>query len=229
MTISEAVVDLKNLIGPAGKGSEVSDGDLIEWIIEAIYDVADEIIEVNPDFFIKTVTTAAIVNQVEYALPSDFANLVLLEINYGDGWVTCSKIQNLSQITYASDTTYNSYTQADPRYYLSGSNIGILPAPLATLADSIKIRYSYLPAEATLLGTSEIPLPIQLHRKLKYLARCNYMTQDDQHTSSAQMRERYMSDIRIKIDRLCSRNSDQPESVVVTGGYDLYSGEVTAI
>lgn len=222
MTIAEAVVDVKNMIGPAGKGSEVGDAGLAIWIQEALDDVVSMINDYNPDFFNKTVTTSAIADQLEYDLPSDFQKVVFVEVDYGAGWKKASPMTVVNQINVPS--TPSGYSEGEPFYVISGDTIRIVPAFTETGSNNIKIRYSYLPDEID--NTTEIPLPRQLQRKLKYLvAYPNVLDQNDEHVSADRMRIRAERQIISMIEDLCTRDVSEPKSVIITDGGDMYDSE----
>jgi hypothetical protein len=225
MTLSEMVIDLKNMIGPAGRGSEVENSGLKVWLQEAYADTVDLITSVNPDYFVKVSTTSALQNQSEYALPSDFEKAIAVNINYSgdtDGWVTVVPLQNINLIpTYSSSDSR--FTTAAPRYYLLGNVIGVLPAPTAAGDNNIKIVYSCLKAE---LGDNSSPaLPRRFHYKLKYLAYANYLDQNDEHVAAERMRMRFETDVLRHAESLAKRNVDVPDSVLITDGADMYTTE----
>lgn len=225
MTLAEMVIDLKNMIGPAGRGAEVDNAGLKVWLQEAYADAVDLITSVNPDYFIKVSTTSSLAGQSEYALPTDFEKSVAVNVNYSgdsDGWVTVVPLQNINLIpTYSSSDSR--FTTAAPRYYLLGNLIGVLPAPDSAGDNNIKIVYSCLKPE---LGDTDTPsLPRRFHYKLKYLAYANYLDQNDEHVAAERMRMRFETDVLKHAESLAKRNVDQPNSVLITDGADMYDSE----
>lgn len=214
------------MVGPAGKGSEVSNSGIGVWLQEAYEDVVDEILRNRPDYFTKTATTSSIQNQAEYSLPSDFVKIQQVEVDYaGTGsWVKVAPLQNIGLMKSYSRTD-NGYTTAEPKYYLLGNKIGLQPIPTASVANCIKIIYSYLVPE---IGDTEEPsLPRGLQRKLKYLAYANYLDQNDEHVAAERMRLRFEAAVDKFIDNIMERNVDVPPSVVITQGADLYTYDQT--
>lgn len=222
MTLAELTTDFKNMIGPAGKGSEVSDTGIGIWLQEAYEDVVDEINRVAPTYFTKVVTTSLIINQKEYALPTDFVKMTQVEIDYlTDGnWVKAAPLPNIGQMPTYSRTD-SGYSTATPVYYLQGSKIGLQPIPAQSGDNNMKIIYSYLIPE--LSGSTQPSIPRGLQRKLKYLAYANYLDQNDEHVAAERMRVRFEVSIQKFMDNFIINSEDGSQSVLVTHGSDFYS------
>lgn len=225
MTKAQLLADLKNMIGPAGKGSEVGDVGLTYSLNEAYMVVVSKITETMPDFFNKAVTASSIASQDEYALPSDFEKMVLCSISYdGTTWVRALPLNNIGQATDLTNTNSTNFDQSQPFYYLSAQRIGFLPGFTATISNNIKIWYSYVPTELSL--DEDVPaIPLRMQYQLKYLAYANYLDQNDEHAAAERMRQRFDVNIEMLVTQLSDRQVDQPRSVEVSGGDDWYNSQ----
>ncbi len=224
MQKAQLLADFKNLIGPAGKGSEVGDVGLTYWLNEAYMVVVSKIIEVMPDYFNKKVTASSIAGQDEYELPSDFEKMVMCSISYdGSTYVRALPLNNIGQATDLTGNTGN-FDQGQPFYYLSGQQIGFLPGFSTTLSNNIKIWYSYVPIELTL--DADVPaIPLRLQYQLKYMAYANYLDQNDEHSAAEKMRQRFDVNTTMLVTQLSDRVVDSPKTVEVSGGSDLYANQ----
>jgi hypothetical protein len=220
MTLAELIIDFKNMVGPAGKGSEVSDSGIGTWLQEAYEDVVDEILRVRPDYFTKVVTTSTIAGQTEYALPSDFVKLIQVELNNDGRWVKVRPLQNIGMMPTYSNSD-NGYSTSEPKYYMIGNSIGLQPVPTSSGDNNLKVLYSYLVPEIE--DTGEPSIPRGLQRKLKYLAYANYLDQNDEHVAAERMRVRFEMAVNKFLDNIVVRNEDEPANVILTEGSDLYS------
>jgi hypothetical protein len=219
MTTAQIVSDLKDLIGP---GIDVSDAGLKNWVNDAYFYVCDAITQINPHFFAKSALTSTMASQQEYALPSDFDKLLIANIDYGSGWVRALPLKNAGDIGVLADSTTmtQGYDQSQPYYYILGNNIGFMPVPETTTSNKIRLWYSYIPSE---LDDADSPLiPTKYHRYLKYFSYANYLDQDDEHVAAERLRQRYDVIIERIATAMEHRDEDQPRSVEITHGQDLY-------
>lgn len=224
MTKAALIKDLKNMIGPAGKGSEVDDTGLTYWINEAYMLVVGKLIDKNPDHFTKQVSTSSIAGQGEYALPDDFEKMILASVSYdGTSYVRAQALNNIGQATtVANNNLAGDFSQASPFYYLTGNEIGFLPVFDTTLSNNIKIWTSYTPGE--MVDDSDTPdLPARLQYALKYWAYANYLDQNDEHSAAERMRQRFDVTTEMVIDQMAERVVDEPRTVQVLDNTDLYS------
>lgn len=226
MTKASLIADMKSMIGPAGKGSEVGDIGLTYWLNEAYMIIVSKIIETIPDYFNKKVTASSVANQDEYILPTDFEKIVLSSVSYdGVTWVRALPLNNIGQATSITNNNSTDFDQGQPFYYISGQNIGFLPEFTSTISNNIKIWYSYIPTELSL--DEDVPaIPLRLQYQLKYLAYANYLDQNDEHAAAERMRQRFDANVETLVSQLADRQADQPRSVEINGGEDLYVSQV---
>lgn len=217
MTFAQLLVDLKNIIGP---GVEVNDAGLKTWINDAYLTMVDEIHTAVPDFFAKTATTATVADQQEYALPSDFDKMIMVNIQFSDTWQRALPMPNINHIPIVASGNTHGFSTGEPYYYILGDNYGFAPIPTAS-GQSIKLWYTYTPAEMS--SDSDSPdLPNKYHHIIKLGAYANYLDMDEEHVAAERMRNRF--DLRVfnMVEQLAERQVDEPKSVIITQNQDLY-------
>lgn len=220
MTRSEIVQDLLNLIGP---GPEITGQGLINWINEAYLYMIDEIQKVNPNYFNKKQTTDLIANQTEYALPSDADEVTMVNVNYGDGWRRALPLQDgINQVPVFNDTTSSQgFISSDPKYYVRDRKLGILPAPATSYTGGIELWHVYDPNPMT-ADSDEPELPVKYHYLIKQGAYSNHLHEDDQHGAADNAWTRFEKRVADMVESLTSDQTDEPKSILITGGTDLY-------
>lgn len=214
MTKAELLVDLKNMIGPAGKGTEVQNPGLTSWINDAYDETVALINDTIPDYFTKRVTASSVASQQEYELPSNFEKMVSVSITYdGTNWVRALPLNNIGQ-SDVQQSAINNFDVSQPFYYIYKNKIGFEPTPSVTLSNSIKIWYAYQP---TLLvnDEDEPDLPRRLQAILKYSAYANYLDQNDEHVAAERMRQRFDAKLERLVDQLSEQQVDQPRTVEI--------------
>lgn len=217
---------MKNLIGPAGKGSEVGDAGLGVWLNDAYFQIVAEINDVIPDYFTKKSTTDLIDSQKEYELPSDFDTLLLCSVSFdGTNFYKATPLNNLSQDSQLTTNQSIEFQQNMPFYYISNNYIGIAPTPSSTVTNSLIIWYTYTPS--SLDEDSDVPaIPEKLQRILKYSMYANYLDQNDEHAAAEVMRRRFDSMAEKIILSMSRQQIDQPRTVeVVEDDMGLYVGD----
>lgn len=219
MTKSELIIDLKNLIGP---GIEVDDSGLTTWVNDAYLQIIDAVSEANPDYFAKAATADTEDARQEYPLPDDFERALMVNIQIDGTWRRCRPLGTINDVAVHADTTsLQGYTWADPRYYILGSNIGFLPIPDETSNENIKLWYVYTPTELD-ANSDEPAFPKKYHHMIKLGAYANYLDQDDEHVAAENMRRRFDRRIEQMVDSMSSNQLDEPKSIMITNGTDLY-------
>lgn len=224
MTRAELITDLKNMIGP---GVEVQDTGLSTWINDAYMQLVDEIIKVNPDYFVKSSTTSTVADQQEYDLPSDWEKIIMVNMQIDGTWKRVlpmgdADIRHIP--THSNTTSSQGFSNADPQYYIIGDNLGIMPIPDTTLAGALKIWYSYTPTELT-TDQTEPAVPARYHHILKYGAYANYLDQDEEHVAAEMMRRRFDALVQRAIENLQDKQTDEVKSVTITQNADMYSDD----
>ena len=219
MTKAQIIADLKKLIGP---GCEVDDSSLGVWVNDAYMQMVDEVGKAIPDFFTKSATTSSVTSQQEYALPSDFEKILMVNIQIDNEWHRVLPMPNINYIPIQARTdSGQGFTWSNARYYVIGSNIGFMPIPDETTSNNIKVWYVYTPTEMD-DDTDEPALPDKYHHYLKYGAYATYLDQDDEHAAAERMRIRFDQLIDRMVENLSQRQVDEPKSVEITHGQDLY-------
>lgn len=215
MTKANLIKDLKQMIGPAGKGSEVQDPGLAVWLNDAYMIAVASITETIPDYFTKLVTASSVASQGEYALPTDFEKVVMASVTYdGVNWVRVLPLNNIGQALDIQQTTSSNFNVSLPFYYIYKKIIGFLPIFSTTSSNVIKIWYSYVPEEMD-LDTDEPDLPKRFQSILKYYAYANYLDQNDEHTAAERMRQRFDVQLERMVTQLADQQVDQPKSVEI--------------
>ena len=224
MNFATLITDMKQMIGPAGKGSEVSNSGLGLWLNDAYDMVKSLIIDVIPDYFTKQTSTASIASQQEYELPTDFEKMVQVSVTYdGTNYVKATPLNNLNQ-SDISQSAVDSFNVASPFYYIYKNKIGLEPTPTITADDAVKVWYSYTPAELN-EDTDEPDLPRRFQSILKFWAYANYLDQNDEHTAAERMRVRFDVQLERLVQQLAEQQVDQPKTVEITDNQDLYVGD----
>jgi hypothetical protein len=215
------ITDLKALIG---QGNDVGNSDLIAWINDAYMQAIDEVIKVQPDFFNKSAMTDTVNGQREYNLPSDWTKITTVNILQNGQWTKVTPMGDADKrfVPVLADTDNQGFSSSDPKYYIYGQKIGIIPTPVGTTANAIKIWYSYTPGTLD-LDTDEPDLPEQYHRILKYLAYANFLDRDDEHVAAERMRNRFDALVQRMVETISEPQQDEVRRVERTQNKDLYS------
>lgn len=215
MNKAQLVTDFKNMIGPAGKGSEVSDPGITVWLNGAKDRVATAIQETLPDFYNKKVTASSVASQGEYSLPSDFSKVTLVSVSYdGTTYVRALPLNNIGQAQDVQQNASILFTVDSPFYYISGDLIGFQPVFSSTLSNNIKLWYAYDPADMS-DDSDEPDIPKKFHNILKYWAYANYLDQNDEHAAAERMRLRFDDMVERSVQQLADRQVDLPRTVEV--------------
>lgn len=219
MTRAAIIQDLKTLIGP---GIEVDDAGLAVWINDAYMQMVDQVKQVNPDFYTKASTTSSVAGQGEYALPTDFEQVLMATIKLEGVWQRAVPIATINEVPNLSQSdAFQGFMISTPGYYIIGDQIGFLPVPEETTSNSIKLWYTYTPQELDEDG-DEPALPKKFHHILKYGAYATYLDQDDEHVAAERMRQRFEARIFQMLESMATNQLDEPKSVTVTSGQELY-------
>lgn len=210
------IIDFKNMIGPAGKGSEVDNIGITSWLNEAKDRVVSAIQDVLPDYFNKKVTTSSIAGQNEYALPSDCEKITMVSVSYdGTTYVRALPLNNIGQAVDVQQNASIIFTVDSPFYYISGNLIGFQPSFSSTLDNNIKLWYSYNPIDIA-EDTDQPDIPKKFHSILKYWGYGNYLDQNDEHGAAERMRIRFDEMVDRGVQQLADRQVDMPKTVEVS-------------
>lgn len=216
MTRAEIIADLKVMIG---NGIEVSDGQLYQWVNDGYAQLIDEAMSINPDYFIKTATISTTTTANEYSLPADWEKISMVSVLISG---TNYRLKPVDGVGFDANVLNNtSYTLSDPRYYLIGNKIGLLPIPSEVGTNNMTIWYVYTPAELT--TDQAIPaIPSRYHGIIKYWAYANYLDRDDDHVAAERMRQRFDS-IKDKMsDNMFGTQNEDTRSVTIVNNRDYF-------
>jgi len=218
MTLVDILNDLKAKIGP---GNYATDSQLISWINDSYLYMCDQIVQDIPDYFTTSDSTDLIANQFEYWLPSTCERIVMVNVNYNGTWRHPQPLLNIGQIpTLADITQMPVYTEVNPVYYITGNKIGILPYPVVTEADGLKLWFIQTP---TALTANDTPVfNLKYHGIIKQLAYADYLDLDDQHQAAEIIRNRAEQRIEEMVETLSERQIDQPKAIEVVVDTSLY-------
>lgn len=222
MTHAQLIKDLKKMIGP---GIEVDDGGLTVWINDAYMHVIDEIQKVNPDYFTKSASTDLVAEQQEYDLPEDYDRVTMVNVKYDGAWQRALPFDAINSVPVISRSdSLQGFTRDKPYYYIVGDNIGFMPIPGETVTNGLKLWYVYTPTELE-NDADEPAIPRKYHHILKYGAYANYLDQDDEHVAAERLRQRFDDRVNLMVESISQNQVDDPKSVLVTSGLDLYYDE----
>lgn len=207
------------MIGPA---VEVDSSGLSTWLNDAYMFAVDELVKANPDYFTKAATASTVTDQQEYDLPTDFEKAIKCEIQIDGIWKNVKPLQNFNGVPVISQTdSSQGFDWGQPYYYIIGDNIGFMPIPDETTSNNIKLWYQYTPEE--LEEDSDAPvIPAKYHHIIKYGAYANYLDQDDEHVAAENMRRRFERRVEQMVENLYQNQANEPRSVEITHGTDLY-------
>ena len=224
ITKAQIITDLKAMIGT---GCEVSDGLLGTWVNDYYMQIVDEIVKVKPDYFVKSSTTSLVSGQQEYDLPDDFEKVAMVNMEIDGVWKRVLPMgdADIRHIPTHSDTTSSQgFSTAEPRYYIIGDNIGIMPIPSETTASALKVWYAYTPTAMSLDADSPA-FPSKYHYMIKYGAYANYLDQDDEHVAAERMRIRFDTLVQRMMENMQDKQIDEVKSVEISQNQDMYSDD----
>lgn len=222
MDRAEIVADLKNMIGP---GVEVGDAGLATWVNDAYMQMVGQVIESNPDYFVKVATTSIVADQREYDLPSDFEKMVMVNAKYSGEWKRVRPMGNVDirwVSKHADTTSASGISEAEPQYYIFGDNIGLMPIPSTSYSDALKIWYVYTPVELT-DDEDEPAIPARYHHIIKYGAYASYLDQDEEHVAAERMRQRFDTLTTRMAESIADKQVDETRSVEIVSNIDMYA------
>lgn len=179
----------------------------------ALRELQKAMITANKQYFTKTVSTPLVINQANYALPSDFLQVVRLEyVVAGSG--DTSSTQAILPATPNQKDTFLQVTGNPQFYTFSKNNITLQPVPNST--QSLWLTYSYLVADMT--ADSDVPdAPEQFQEYIAVLAARDCFLKDGRPLAPIESKMGEYRNVMKQISE--QRNIDKPRMVVSTGGY----------
>jgi len=181
----------------------------------ALRELQKALITANKQYYAKVVSTPLVVNQANYALPSDFLQLVRLEYVVSGSGDTA----NTQVILPATPNQRDTYLQVtgNPQFYtFIKNNLLLQPVPQGT--QSLRLTYSYLVADMT--SDSDTPdAPTQFQEYIAVLAARDCFLKDGRSLAPIESK---MGEYKTTLKQISEqRNIDKPRMVVTTqgGGY----------
>jgi len=218
MTLTDLLKDLKGRIGP---GNIATDDVLLGWLNEAYMYMVDQIIQDNPAYF----TTADVTNlnsgQWEYFMPPNASQVKLVYANFTGTWRRLTPLQDIGDVPNMVDPTQlPQYTEVNPKYYITGGKVGVLPVPTQTTTKGLKIWFIYIPTE---MGANDSPaFNSKFHRLISLGAYANYLDLDDQHGPAETKLQRFEQRVQEMVDSIAEDQIDEPKSIEIYEGQGLY-------
>lgn len=171
-------------------------------------------ITANKQFCTKTVKTSLVNGQANYALPSDFIQIVRLEYVTSGSGDTATTAVILPKTPNQKDA-YGQYSGNPQFYTFNKNNITLSPVPQST--QELWLTYSYMVADMS--SDSQSPdLPEQFHEYIAVIATRDCFLKDGRALAPIQVKlDDYKNTMRQIAEQ---RNVDVPRMVVTTGrGY----------
>ena len=170
-------------------------------------------LKANKQYSAKVVSTPLVNGQANYALPSDFIQLIRLEyVTSGSGDTAAT--QDILPATPNQRETYLQQT-GEPKFYtFIKTNLLLQPVPNGT--QSLRLTYSYMVADMT--SDADVPdLPVQFHEFIPVLAARDSFLKDGRSIAPVEVK---LKEYKETMDSIAQqRNIDKPRMVVQTQGY----------
>lgn len=222
MTPAQALTRVRYLIKES-TASFWADAELYNYMSDAEQEVFNLIMEEDEGFFQTTNSTIDYVDGTqEYALPSDCVKVVLVERTDVDPDKTLHPIRMQDKLQYepasGAFTTDGDYEY----YYISGTNIGIVPTPDENATNNLKIYYIASPAVVS-SGSSAFTVPdaYGAHRLICIKTAITAKLKGDEPVTDLRTVEARL-EARLKTS-LVSRQTQEPHYVnyIADSGYDI--------
>lgn len=179
----------------------------------AMRELQKALITANKQYYAKVVSTPLVNGQANYALPSDFLQIVRLEYvvsGSGDTAVT----QNLLPATPNQKDNYLQVSGNPQFYTFIKNNILLQPVPQDT--QSLRLTYSYMVADMSADGDTP-DAPAQYQEYIAVLAARDCFLKDGRPLGPIESKMGEYRNVMKQISE--QRNVDKPRMVVNTGGY----------
>lgn len=192
MITSDVFIRVKRSFGDES-AVQVTEADITRWINDA----QREIVMHNEAVLEKTTLIDTVLDQDQYAFPTDL--LILRSLRYKD-----DDMQSYARLDFHNLQEFDSYINGwDGTFY--GSNrpmiyttyereIFLFPRPNRTTTDGLKILYSKTPVDVS-DGLDPLDVPLEYHNAIvKYCLTKAYELDEDLESSSAQFAQ-FQSDV----------------------------------
>lgn len=170
------------------------------------------LISANKEYYTKCVKTNLVAGQAAYALPSDFMQVIRLEmVTSGSGDTALTR--SIDPITpNQRDILLNQ--SGDPQFYWFDKN-NIVMTPVPNVAREIRLTYSYMIADMT-DDADEPDAPEQFHEYIAVLCARDGFLKDGRPLAPIESKMGEYKDLLKSIAN--QRNMDSPRMITATSG-----------
>lgn len=211
MTVGEIKTYVSYLVDDLQFGYFTST-QLDRFINQAQIEVQKKLIRAGFTWYLKIdATLVSVVNQADYALPTDFLEINRLEYvtnpGVSESRITLNSIDGLSELDYFVE--YNGQPRA---FYLKKNNITLVPKP-DTAGIYLRIYYNYQIANNTV--DADVPdIPTEFHEYLAHLVAIKCFIKDGREYS---LLAAYTQEVEKNLLMMAtSRLQDKPRMVICT-------------
>ena len=214
MTLQEIRNDVLARIGP---DHEITNAQIDTFINEGYNHVISKIVDDCQDYFGDTETIATDVGTQEYTPTNEFITIRFVDYNPGDGLWRRATFIPLNEIKSLQDTTTQSFTDTNARYYLWGNKIGILPVP--TAIGSVIIHGIVKPT--ALSANSDVPAFLSTHHSLltTWAIKCMVESVDENYLDGQRKQQEFEVGCDELLRLIGARQSDTIKKITVTPLY----------
>lgn len=139
---------LQQLITNSSDRAEIdnlTDAEWTVWINDGLLRLRDLLIATNQGYFESSHTFTTVVDQEEYALPSDFLRLLAAEIQDDQGyWYNLEPYRHGDRNVLRNMDAAYSLKRMPRKYGIRGTNISLLPEPQEA-GRTVRLRYVPVP------------------------------------------------------------------------------------
>lgn len=184
------------------------------WLNNAQLEVWKRLTLSGENYYTKCSQTTLVVNQLDYALPDNFAKLNRLEIVTNSG-LPSETTDPIKPITLNQQDLVSSQSSQPRNYYIKKNCLIVIPRP--DLPYTVRLYYTYRPADMTI--DNEVPdCPEEFREYIAVLAAIDGRLKDDRDISAVEKKkEDYESLLKSMAQE---RNVDGPREIVITE-YDV--------
>lgn len=158
-------IDLVRWRGNINTSSPWADADLLPNVLHTIDDMAQAIMQVNPDYFEETSTANSIADQQEYTKPTDLALLKRLDVSFTDtlpGSYKPARQKTLAQLSDQGEDWYAAnQPQSNPLFRFADTGLFLYPKPTTGHTGVAFLRLWYVPTRPDLANLTEDTIDIE--------------------------------------------------------------------
>lgn len=187
----------------------IGDPELNNYINFAIAELHDLLIHTGADYFLNSVTGTTIVDQTDYALPTDFYKLkgVDAKLN-GSDWINIRPFNFNERNRFEDFGSWTLMGISNVRYRIMGANVKFNPTP----DGNIEYRIWYIPVATKLSSDTDILDDVNQYSDYVIISAAMKMLQKEESDVSMLAAEKERLTQRVEQDAK-DRDFAQPESV----------------